>query len=608
MSDMIRHAIPHRLRKVSITLASMPLRPRRPARPDPGNPTRPRGDAPPTTIGQVFRLVLAGDRRWLLLGAGAGGFMVHQVAEALVPVLIGAVVDRAILPRDASALGLWLGLLAALFVVLTMAWRLGMRSTVRAYSFAAHDLRQLAVARVLDPRGMARPRAAGETLAIASSDTSRVAGIAWLVTAQLGALAAIGTTAVSLLLVSVPLGVAVLVATPVMLLVMHRLSVPLETRSETEQETAARAGALATDLLTGLRILKGLGAENAAADRYRRASRTSLAAALRAIRSRAAYQAVSELLSVLFLAVVALVAGRMALAGQITVGELVTVVGLAQFVQDPMSRTGFLGVELAQKRASAQRLLRLLGEPGAHEGIGGPVDPSGASSNTWAGAAGTAVGASLTLAGAFGGSWLPPVTVRRGQVVGVVVPDAGDAAALVDVLGRRAPAPPGAVTIDGTCLSTLDPTSGRALVFAARHDATLFSTTVRANLSPDGPLDPRALDASGSAEVLGHLPDGLDTHLTGRGQHLSGGQRQRLVLGRALHRPEPVLVLHDPTTAVDTVTEARIAAALRGFPERALLLVTTSPTLLAACDHVVVAADRTGSTGQHGSDSELVAS
>ncbi|MFE4465047.1 ABC transporter transmembrane domain-containing protein [Oerskovia sp. NPDC056781] len=583
----------------------MPLRPRRPARPEPGSPPPPAaGDAAPTTVGGVFRLVLARDRRWLLLTAGASGFMVHQVAEALVPVLIGIVVDRAIMPRDGAALGLWLGVLAAVFLVLTTAWRIGMRSTVRAFSFAAHDLRQLTVARVLDPRGMARRRAAGETLTIASSDTNRVAGISWLVTGQLGALAAIGTTAVSLLLVSVPLGVAVLVATPVMLLVMHRLSVPLEARSEAEQETAARAGGLATDLVTGLRVLKGLGAEQAASDRYRRASRGSLAAALRAVRSRAAYQAVSEVLSVVFLAVVALFAGRMALAGQITVGELVAVVGLAQFVQEPMSRTGFLGVELAQKRASARRLLRLLGEPTVHSAAARPVDTGVACP--------TPSGGSLTLAGTFGRSALGPVTVRRGQVVGVVLPDAGDAAALVDVLGCRAPAPPGAVVVDGTDLSTLDPTAGRTLVFAARHDASLFSTTVRDNLAPDGPLDPRALDASGTTEVLGHLPDGLDTHLTGRGQHLSGGQRQRLVLGRALHRPEPVLVLHDPTTAVDTVTEARIAAGLRDLPDRALLLVTTSPTLLAVCDHVVVAvsgaAGGTGIDGPADADAELVAS
>ncbi len=79
----------------------------------------------------------------------------------------------------------------------------------------------------------------------------------------------------------------------------------------------------------------------------------------------------STVLSVVFLAAVAFFAGRMALAGQITVGELVAVVGLAQFVQEPMSRTGFLGVELAQKRASARRLLLLLGEPTVHSPVDG---------------------------------------------------------------------------------------------------------------------------------------------------------------------------------------------------------------------------------------------
>ena len=134
----------------------------------------------------------------------------------------------------------------------------------------------------------------------------------------------------------------------------------------------------------------------------------------------------------------------------------------------------------------------------------------------------------------------------------------------------------------------------------------MFSTSFRENHEPDGPLDDRAIDASGTGEVLGHLAEGLDTPRVGRGQHLSGGQRQRLVLGRALHRPEPVLVLHDPTTAVDTVTEARIAAALRGFPERALVLVTSSPTLLAVCDEVVTAVAVVATPA--GTDRELVAS
>ena len=86
---------------------------------------------------------------------------------------------------------------------------------------------------------------------------------------------------------------------------------------------------------------------------------------------------------------------------------------------------------------------------------------------------------------------------------------------------------------------------------------------------------------------------------------LSGGQRQRLVLGRSLHQQQPVLVLHDPTTAVDTATEAVIADGLRNFPDKALVLITTSPTLLAICDRVVVGG--AGGTPETGTHRELLA-
>lgn len=520
----------------------------------------------------------------------------HQVCEALVPVLVGVVVDRAIVPGDARALALWITLLALVFTALSLAWRLGMRATVRVYSYGAHALRQLVVRRVLDPRGLRTQRAPGEVLAVASSDTSRVAGVAWLVTSNLAATAAIVTTAVSLLVISVPLGLAVLVATPLVAAAMHYLSVPLETRSEHEQAAAARAGALATDFVTGLRVLKALGAEQAAGRRYRRASRTSLAAALRAARAKAGYSALSSALAAAFLAGVAVAAAWMALSGPITIGELVAVVGLAQFVQGPMATLGFLGVDLAQKRASTVRVRRLLADE--------PVFPA-------------AEPAALPTPAPARLSFHPPETsasagvhIHAGDVVGLVLNDPRAAAHLVDVLGFRTPAAPGTVALDGHDLADLPPEVGRALVFAAQHDAAIFTASVRDNLLlPVGAeitgrpvvdtLDPRALATSGVDEVLTHLPDAAASPLTAQGRNLSGGQRQRVLLGRALHRPEPVLVLHDPTTAVDTMTEAAIAAGLGSFPEKALILVTTSPTLLAACDRVVLMTGTDHVTGTH---------
>ncbi|WP_458107747.1 ABC transporter ATP-binding protein/permease [Arthrobacter sp. R3-55] len=553
----------------------------------------------PWKASRLFSFTLFANGRWKLLVAGCAGLSLHQVSEALVPATIDAAVDNAIEPNDAGALLGWLGALAAVFVVLALSWRLGTLATERSYNYGSHDLRQLVVERTLHPRGMATRRAPGEIVAIASSDADRVAGLSWLISGALAAAAGVITSAVTLLLISVPLGLAVLLATPIMLLVMHRLTKPLENRSDVEQSTAARAGALATDFITGSRPLKGLGAEHAAMGRYREASRTSLASALKAIRAKSAYTGASTALSAAFLAGIAFFAAWFALQGSITVGQLVAVVGVAQFVQGPMTWLGFLSVELARKRASAARIAVLLEEPDA-------VPAPGSSSTTSAGFAAQPVSAGqpiplLELLDGPDSKGFPPFTASAGEIVGVVLPDGSQARRLVDTLGFRIPAPRGVVSIEGRDAADLDPVHVRARVFADSHEGVLFRGSVRENVAAaDARLQERAMAAAAVGDFISQLPEGTETVLTGHGQSLSGGQRQRLVLGRSLHQQQPVLVLHDPTTAVDTATEAVIARGLGNFPDKALVLVTTSPTLLAVCHRVVVGgADRPPETGTH---------
>lgn len=561
----------------------------------------------PWTASRLFKFTLLANGRWKLLLVGCAGFILHQVSEALVPATIGAAVDKAIAPHDADALLWWLGALAVVFVVLALSWRIGTLATNRSFLYGSHDLRQLAVERTLHPRGMAARRAPGEIVAIASSDADRVAGLSWLIGGGLAAAAGVATSAVTLLLISVPLGIAVLVATPVMLVVMQRLTKPLEDRSDVEQSSAARAGALATDFVTGSRPLKGLGAEEAAVTRYQDASRTSLLAGLRAVRARSAYNGASTALSAAFLAGIAFFAAWFAVQGSISVGQLVAVVGVAQYVQGPMAALGFLSVELARKRASAARIAVLLEEPDAVPAPG-DGDRLAAAGRTTA-AAGSAARPTparepaplLELRDSPDNSAFPPFTASAGEIVGVVLPDGSQARRLVDTLGFRTPAPRGAVSIDGHDAADLDPLDVRSKVFADSHEGVLFRGTVRDNVAAaDAPLQERALAAAAVEDFISQLPEGTETVLTGHGQSLSGGQRQRLVLGRSLHQHQPVLVLHDPTTAVDTATEAVIAEGLRNFPDKALVLVTTSPTLLAVCHRVVVGgADGASETGTH---------
>ena len=123
------------------------------------------------------------------------------------------------------------------------------------------------------------------------------------------------------------------------------------------------------------------------------------------------------------------------------------------------------------------------------------------------------------------------------------------------------------------------------------HDATLFEGTLADNVLPLGqgtvPL-PAALESAGARQVAETLPAGADTDLGQRGRFLSGGQAQRVALARALAADAPVLVLHDPTTAVDPVTEQEVADGLRRLRDgRTTLVITTSPALLAVCTRVV---------------------
>lgn len=530
------------------------------------------------TSGQLFRNTLFASRRGRLLAIGAVGLIGHQVAESLVPVLIGTVVDKAIVPADPEALVLWLGVMAAVFTALAFSWRLGMRATMAVYAYGTHELRHMVVERTLNPGGMLKRRPTGEILAIASSDADRSGGIAWLISGSGACIAAVVSAAVSLLLISVPLGLAVLVASPAILFLMHLLSKPLERRTDREQSTAAMAGTLATDLVTGLRTIKGLRAEAAASQRYKAASRASLAATLSAVRSKAGYLGVSSAISAAFLAGTALAAALMAWSGQISIGELIAVVGLTQFVQGPMEQLGYVGVELARKRASAQRLADFLNQETAVANNAGMVARDAVEEPNRSQPA-------VSFAGAWG---IPAFTCHGGEVVGVAAADAEAARSLVDLLGFRTAVPPGLLHFFGRDGAAFESTSGRRLVYADHHNAPLFRASIEENVRGNAPaFDPAVLDAASVRDVVDALPGGLGTMLSGHAETLSGGQRQRLVLARSLQQPQPVIVLHDPTTNVDTVTEARIAAGLKSFPEKAIVIVTTSPVLLRACTRVI---------------------
>jgi putative ABC transport system ATP-binding protein len=482
--------------------------------------------------------------RWRL-AAGVVLIGLHQACEAFVPILIGMIVDLAVASGSLGALVVWVGLLAGLFLLFTIAYRVGARELMRAIADEAHALRLEVAAKVLDPRADVRT---GDVLIISTTDADHASYLLDYIPRITGALLATAVSAIGLFVISVPLGLVVLVGTPLVLIALQRAAPRITRRVAARQEIAGHASSVATDLVTGLRPVRGIGAQDAAADRYREVSRESLRATLAAARTQGRFQAASATVSTLLACGIAVLAGWFALTGRITAGQLVTVIGLAAFLGEPFETLSAAPGWIAGARASAARIACVLADA--------PVEPD-----------------------------RRPVPLRpgAGECVGVVVsPDPAGFAKLFD--------------------------DGSADVLVAPHHPDLFTGTIRDNLlheSPDGLAE--ALRASAADDVVEAHPDGLDHEIAERGAALSGGQRQRLALARALLARRGLLVLHDPTTAVDAVTEHAIARGIRDLRHGpgstlATLLVTTSPALLAVTDRVVVLRDGTVvATGTHAS-------
>lgn len=563
--------------------------------PAPSGPS-PAPETPAPTARTLLRGVLTGGGRRRGATVAALGLTGHQVAEILVPVVIGVVIDAAVTDSRVGSLVLWLGVLTAVFLVLTFSWRAGFVTGTAAFQSAEHELRQRIVATVVDgearadgtgdardgapasPGGSTAP-GAGTVHSLATSDAAAVAGVVWLLGEQVAAFAALLTAAVTLTLVSPPLALAVALGIP-LAWVLNRLSHPLERRTREAQRSAAGAASLAADLVAGLRVIAGLGAAAAGARRYRSASAQLRTARISAARAESAFTAASEVLAGLLVAVVGVAAGWLTLRGDLSIGALVAVVGVVQTLQYPISTVGMLGPSLAQKRASATRIAEVLSSASSTSAVGTTEHHAPpADGDHLEIAAGDAV-----------------VRLEPGTLVGLATtPEL--AQRVSDVLGHRVTARPGEAHLGGADLTALG-AAVREHVHAPPRAAHLFRGTLAAAVAAPGSRGRDALDAriTGATlldDVVASLPGGRTGDLAAGGANVSGGQRDRIALARALHREEAYLVLHEPLTAVDSVTEAAIAAALptllrspTGRP-RGVLLITDSPVLLRACTSVV---------------------
>lgn len=498
-------------------------------------------------------------------------FTTCQVGESLVPVVMGVAIDRALATGDGAQLIVWLVLLALAFLMIATGSRLSQQLVALARQRVEHRLRTTLSARVLHPDGGGGRRPDGEVVSLMTNDVFRLAAVG-LGVFPIGEVAAIVFIAVLLLLIHWPLGLIVLLGAPLVVWLMGAMSGQYAQSSRAYQALLAASVGRAADLVAGYRVIKGVRAEAEATARYRQASREALGGALRNAGKLGRYLGGSGMVSGVFVAAVAALAGWFTVDGQMSIGELIAAAGLAQALIPQMTMvTGNAVPAWAAAKASSGRVLDALRdtmEPSERVPAANSVDPPVT----------PAVDVTVPEHGA--------VRVEPGEIVGLSTDDVTGTRIADALLAPHAAADGVGVSLDRHPAAQVGLAAYRSRIVVAPHAATLFSGTIADNLdlsaaSPE--LRTAALRTAACEDFA------TETRAVGEmGSHLSGGQRQRVALARALATDAPVLVLHDPTTAVDSVTEAVIAERLGELRRgRSTLLITSSPVLLGVCDRVV---------------------
>ncbi|MDX6280114.1 MAG: hypothetical protein QOH03_1185 [Kribbellaceae bacterium] len=469
------------------------------------------------------------------------------------------------------------------------------KAVVTNWICTASRLQQLLSRKAAELGSMLTRRiAAGEVVAVSSGDVEKIGWFVEVLGRFAAALLTCFAVVIGLLFYEPRLGLVVLVAVPVLAFSIVPLMGPAERRADAQRAKGGRATELAADTVAGLRVLRGIGGEQLFLDRYRAASQEYRQSAVRSARMWSLIAAIQVLLFGLFLVLIVWMGVGLVTDGHISVGELVTTYGFITFMLVPLhtfeeTASAFIFSKVSARRAarvlSLQRMDDTKGTAEAEVPHGDLLDP------------------------------LSGLTVPTGSFTAVVCgnPDAGGL--LADRLGGHSPeAEPDdpSVLLGGVALDDLPLYSARTAVLVQDKDPVLLSGTVRElfDVPASGAVSiEAALDAAQCADILDVLRQSLPNGgtdataavLTERGRSLSGGQRQRVALARSLYVDPAVLVLDEPTSAVDAHTEARIADSLRFLRSgRTTVVFTSSPLMLDRAERVVFVPDgRVDAVGTH---------